>query len=383
MVQTTNRDALTPVCPSSPLTRSGSSGRSRWTAALVAAAVTVLGACSGSSTSPSPTAAASTTATSTTSRQDAVAWQQIDQGVAAIAPDVGLLAARVTADGTCHPIHQIASSTPRPTGSQFKLIVLGALADQIAAGTVSWDQRLSVADAKKSVGNSEASGSLQFAKPGERFTVREAATKMISISDNTAADLLIDLVGRDAVTRQGHTWIADQRANDPFLTTREMLLLHYAKGLGDRYLAEPQDQRASFLARSVDPRPISDIGTAYSNDPRFIDQIEWFASPRDICKAFAGLQQLAKKAALSGDLPKVLSKETVGIGLEPSVWPEVWYKGGSESGVLTLGWLATDRRGRSFVVEAMVSNPDAALATDSITDLIALSRTAFGLLEAG
>jgi hypothetical protein len=65
------------------------------------------------------------------------------------------------------------------------------------------------------------------------------------------------------------------------------------------------------------------------------------------------------------------------------VWPEVWYKGGSESGVLTLGWLATDRRGRSFVVEAMVSNPDAALATDSITDLIALSRTAFGLLEAG
>jgi hypothetical protein len=79
-------------------------------------------------------------------------------------------------------------------------------------------------------------------------------------------------------------------------------------------------------------------------------------------------------------LSKVLSKEVAGIGLEPSDWPTVWFKGGSESGVLTLGWLATNSHGRTFVVEGMVSNPDAALAADSITDLVALAQQAFGQL---
>jgi hypothetical protein len=39
-----------------------------------------------------------------------------------------------------------------------------------------------------------------------------------------------------------------------------------------------------------------------------------------------------------------------------------------------------ESHGKSFVVEAMVSNPDAALAPDSITDLVVLGNEAFGLL---
>ena len=77
----------------------------------------------------------------------------------------------------------------------------------------------------------------------------------------------------------------------------------------------------------------------------------------------------------------VLSREAVGIGLDRPQWPTVWYKGGSEPGVLTLGWLATNRHGETFVVEAMVSNPDAVLSADSITDLVALAQQAFDLLE--
>ena len=29
-----------------------------------------------------------------------------------------------------------------------------------------------------------------------------------------------------------------------------------------------------------------------------------------------------------------------GVGLDPGQWPTVWYKGGSETGVLTLNYLA-------------------------------------------
>ena len=195
--------------------------------------------------------------------------------------------------------------TARPTASQFKLFVLGALADQIAAGRISWDQTLTVQDAVKSVGNGP--GSLQFAAAGTTVSVEEAATKMISISDNTAADMLIGLVGRKAVEAQVRRWTANASANEPFLTTREMFLLHYAAGLADRYLATPRDQRAAFLASSVDPLPLSAIASAFSVDPRYVEQIEWFASPDDVCRAFAGLQRLSKRPALA-PLSTVLSR---------------------------------------------------------------------------
>jgi hypothetical protein len=260
------------------------------------------------------------------------------------------------------------------------LFVLGALANQIAAGRISWNQTFTVEDAMKSLGNTKESGSLQFAASGTLVSVEEAATKMISISDNTAADMLIRLAGRNDVEAQVRRWTANASANEPFLTTREMLLLHYVPGLADRYLATPRGQRDAFLASSVDPVPLADIASGFSSEPRYIDKIEWFASPDDACRAFAGLQLLSKKPPVSPSLSTALSREVAGIGLNPDVWPTVWFKGGSEPGVLTLGWLATNTRGKTFVVEGMVSNPDAALSSGSITDLVALAKEAFGLL---
>jgi len=43
------------------------------------------------------------------------------------------------------------------------------------------------------------SGELQTKPDGTQISVQDVATKMISISDNTAADMLISLVGRPAV----------------------------------------------------------------------------------------------------------------------------------------------------------------------------------------
>ena len=88
--------------------------------------------------------------------------------------------------------------------------------------------------------------------------------------------------------------------------------------------------------------------------PADIDTIEWFASPDDICRAFAGLQQLAAQPALA-PLGPILSANNGDIELDPAQWPTVWYKGGSEPGVLTLGYLATNSKGQTFVVVAMLS----------------------------
>lgn len=355
--------------------RSTSTRSRRATVVLVGVGLT-LGACTSSE--PSSSAAEPPSSSETTT---APAWAEVDRALSELGPDVGFLAARVAPDGTCDPIHEVASSTPRPIASQFKLFVLGALADQIADGRVSWDQTVTVDEASRSIGNSEGSGSLQFLPPGTPLSVEEAATKMISISDNTATDVLMALVGREDVEERVRRWTANASENEPFLTTREMVLLHYVAGLGDRYLATPREQRDAFLASSVDPLPLSEIASGFSTEPRHVDQIEWFASPDDVCRAFAGLQVLSTDPAVSPTLPTVLSREVGGIGLDPSEWPTVWFKGGSEPGVLTLGWLATASDGETFVVEAMVSNPDAALSEDSATDLVALARQSFDVLD--
>jgi len=101
-------------------------------------------------------------------------------------------------------------------------------------------------------------------------------------------------------------------------------------------------QRAAFLASSVDPLPFSPAqaqgldGFPATAPPADIETLEWFASPDDICRAFAGLQQLAARPGLA-PLGSILSANDGGIGLEPAQWPTVWFKGGSEPGVLTLG----------------------------------------------
>jgi hypothetical protein len=249
---------------------------------------------------------------------------------------------------------------------------------------VSWDEELTLTAALKSAGET-GPGYLQYDPAGTRVSVRQTALQMISISDNTAADMLIHLVGRSAVEAQDRQWSDHAALNVPFLTTRELFLLKFVDPLlADQYLRLAPGQRAAFLAAAVDPLPLSQallqnliLGTVPPTD---IDTIEWFASPDDICRAFAGLQQLAAQPALA-PLGSVLSANNGGIGLDPAQWPTIWFKGGSEPGVLTLGYLATDSTGQTFVVVAMLSDPHRALPSSAVLGLLGMVQGAFGLVR--
>jgi hypothetical protein len=305
-------------------------------------------------------------------------WSEIDRTLVALAPNVSFLAARVS-KGSCLSIHQLAPSTPRPLASEFKLFVLGALAHQVASGRVGWKQELTVQDQLRSAGNPEGSGSLQFSPAGTKVSVQETATKMISISDTTAADLLINLVGRSSVETQVRRWSSTPELDVPFLTTREALLLHYADFpiLANAYLSRAPSGREAFLSSSVDPLSLSEAQG--STEPRDIDKIEWFGSPDGICRAFAGLQQLSRQPKLS-PIASVFSVDKGGLGLNTSEWPTVWFKGGSEPGVETLGYLATNSSGQTFVVSVMLSNATAALAPSATGALLEAVTGAFGLM---
>ena len=77
----------------------------------------------------------------------------------------------------------------------------------------------------------------------------------------------------------------------------------------------------------------------------------------------------------------MLSLNDGGIELSRSTWPTVWFKGGSEPGVLTLGYLARDAEGHTDVVIAMAEDRHKALGAASTETVLTAVAGAFGLLR--
>lgn len=86
---------------------------------------------------------------------------------------------------------------PFPTASAYKLYILAELFRKVYAGECSLSDRLPLTDAVKSPG----SGVLQHIDAGAGLTLKDYATLMMIISDNTATDVLFNFLGRDNIRR--------------------------------------------------------------------------------------------------------------------------------------------------------------------------------------
>ncbi|HTX62600.1 MAG TPA: serine hydrolase, partial [Acidimicrobiales bacterium] len=280
-------------------------------------------------------------------------WAGVEADFDSVAPDVRFLVASAS-NGSCHTIASSGADTATPLASSFKLIVLDALAKAIQAGKVSWNEKLTVTSATKSV----KSGVLQAEPDGTRISVQNVASDMISISDNTAADMLISLLGRSAiesVVKASGT--SDAALDDPFLTTRERFVLEAYQWpqLADRYLALDTAGRLRLLTTTIDRVPLDKVPTATWTVPRDIDSIEWFASPDAMCRVYASLDSMASHPRLK-PLAGILTLPSL-ADLPASTWRSVWFKGGSEPGVSSFNYLATTRTGKTFVVSVLAENP--------------------------
>ncbi len=86
----------------------------------------------------------------------------------------------------------------RPSASMIKLLILADLLEQSSSGQVSLDGTLTMT-AKDIVGGT---GSMQSMGAGTSLSVRQVAQYMITVSDNTGANMLIDLLGMDAINQE-------------------------------------------------------------------------------------------------------------------------------------------------------------------------------------
>lgn len=257
----------------------------------------------------------------------------------------------------CRVLHQAGSSEPLAIASGMKLWVLLAIAEQVDAGTVSWSDPVAVTDRLRSTPDGEVSGRPE----GDRLTVAELAELMISISDNTATDLLIDHVGRerveDAMVNSG---VAAPGSNIPFPTTREIFLLKLDPSHAG-YVDLSPEQRRAYLDETVADQRLDGPGELDEADlppaPWQIEDLEWFATPGDLCQAMARLAVFARDPVHADHLRVALGTNPGGR-IDRDRWPTAWFKGGSEPGVISGTWYLVDADGEAYVATGMLNDPD-------------------------
>ena len=237
-----------------------------------------------------------------------------------------------------------------PLASIFKLYVLLAVADAVKAGTVSWNDPLTITKQAKAVG----SAGLEELPPGAQVSVRTAAQQMISASDNMATDLLIARLGPGAVERAlvaaGHH---DPASMTPFPTMHEL----FSVGWGEPDLREQWKQASpqarAQLLQQTNSRPYQP-DPARTHTPASDYGAEWYGSAADICRVHAALQAAAVGEA--APVKQILSA-IPGIDLDRTKWPYIGAKGGNLPGDLTFSWYAVDRTGQPWVVSFQLNWP--------------------------
>lgn len=245
-------------------------------------------------------------------------------------------------------------------GSTFKLYILAELASQIKAGQRKWSD---VVPLEVQAYSSSATDRWPRGTP---VTLQTLATWMISVSDNAATDQLIRVLGREAVEKRlatiGHS--APDKAL-PFLTTTEAFALKSNPALRVQFEKASEAGQRDILVKQAtqlgyDKVDLSQLGSG----PNAIDSIEWFASPADIALLMNHLRQMDSKTAL--DIMAVNPGVPPGSAAK---WKYLGYKGGSESGVISMSYLAQSKAGDWYAISGSWNNPAAEV-----------DNTAFGAL---
>ncbi|MEO9131923.1 MAG: serine hydrolase [Sphingomonas sp.] len=233
-------------------------------------------------------------------------------------------------------------------GSAFKLIILSELVREVTAGERHWNDLITL-------DGTPLPGGLYTARPaGTKVSIRELAEQMISISDNSATDILLKTLGREKVEAMLPVVGFHSAARDrPFLSTLDMFKLKGVAGgaLGTRYLALDEKGRRALIEGEVRNTPLSAIDPKLfaNGKPQSIDTIEWFASPLDLVRVMDWLRRNTETGP-AAEARAILSKNS-GVGpVVAGAWRYLGYKGGSEPGVMNMTFVLQGQDGSWYAL---------------------------------
>jgi hypothetical protein len=290
-------------------------------------------------------------------------FDKVAAEIAALPGQTGFLVAELGETGI-RPLSAANADRQFAVGSTIKLYILDELAAQVAAGKRKWSDVVPLSHFSFS-----SAGTANWPE-STPVTLQTLANWMISVSDNGATDTLIHLLGREPIEARmraaGHS---DPSRNIPLLTTVEAFALKgnnfndlrplFIRGndAAQRKLIEDNQHRLTLA--NVD-------GVSFTAGPRFIDSLEWFATPNDIARVMADLRARQSKT--------LLAAMAINNGVGPVAaadWTYLGYKGGSENGVLSMSLLGQRKSdGKWLVVTASWNNPDANVDTAPLIGLV-------------
>ncbi|MCK4936479.1 MAG: serine hydrolase [Elusimicrobiales bacterium] len=222
-------------------------------------------------------------------------------------------------------------------GSTFKLYTLAALVEK----KYSWKKVISLKEESKSL----PSGQLQNWPIGSKLTLYSLAVRMISESDNTATDNIIDYVGRAKIERSleklGH---AKPKLLKPFLKTSELFKLKSSTQAAQRYLNADIEERYRILDEELPKIPLNLYSV--NHKPVEINKIEWPASPRDLCNLMDYFRKKKDDTAFG------IMGINPGLNISKDKFDYAGYKGGSEAGVLNMTWLLKTKKDDWYCLSA-------------------------------
>ena len=266
-------------------------------------------------------------------------------------------------DGAPVLVNGVEADRPLATGSTFKLFILGELSRQVQAGQRHWNDVVAID--RSSIGGGTIAG---FPR-GAPVTLHTLASLMISVSDNSATDILLHVAGRENVERMMATMgVRDPARNRPLLSTLELGLLKAAPATSLALWQQADETtRRQILANDYAATDASRIDIAlFAGNPVRIDTVEWFVSASDFVRVMDWLRLHADPTAKA-----ILA---INGGLPPQARTALQYagfKGGSEPGVANLTYLVQTRSGAWYALSTGWNNPAAPVDANRLAGLAA------------
>ncbi len=263
---------------------------------------------------------------------------EIVEAVSDLGQATAAYAAAVTDHGL-EPWLTLRSSAVMSVASLEKLYLLIGLADDVASGPRSWSDTVALRSEDRSWPYS--SGVMHGWPSGTGLSLQAVAALMIAESDNTAADLVLRLLGRDrmvAILKAcGHS---EPSRNVPFLSTAEVwkLKYHWNGRLGRTYLGLNEAGRKAYLDADIAALGSERIQGPPELKPTLLDGIGWFASAEDIALVLLRLWRLssAHQEAPPLALCGINGTQTFASGFVDYVG----VKSGTDAGIRTVAYIA-------------------------------------------
>lgn len=270
-------------------------------------------------------------------------------------------------DGAPQLILSDHADQPFAIGSAFKLVILAELVRATNAGERKWTDMVTL-DGKTEL----PGGAYTLSPAGTQVSLRDLAAKMISISDNSATDILLRTLGRARVeTMLPVVGIANPAALRPFIGTLDMFKLKGIEGQAAQWLAQDEAGRRAMLEGPLARQPALAIRQDLFKDgkPILIDRIEWFETPADLVRVMDWL----RRNTASGPGAEARAILSINPGIARSAaerWQYVGYKGGSEPGVINMTLLLQGKDGVWFVITGSWNDTGAAVDEGRFAGLI-------------